>query len=247
MTARTVIDGLGWLAGYCATPLALALAAVLLLTGCGTMPRTRSPQVEVWPDMRRQEKFKPQQETVLFGDGRTSRRPPEGTVARGYLKGGGAFHSGLESEAMYTGKNPVAIDAALLKLGQARFNVYCTPCHDAAGTGKGTVALKAPTLLPTNLHDERIRKTADGEIFNVISNGKRSMSGYRFQITDERDRWAIVAYVRALQRMSSGTVDDVPAELKTALPDSKSPALLPPPPPPAVSAPAATPAGTVQK
>jgi mono/diheme cytochrome c family protein len=219
--------------GYCAAPLAVVLTAILGLSGCGTMPKTRKPQLEVWDDMRRQEKFKPQQATALFSDGRASRRPPEGTVARGYLKAEDAAHTGLESAAFYTGKNPEGIDTELLKLGQARYNVYCTPCHDRAGTGKGAVALKAPQFLPSNLHDERIKKTADGEIFHVITNGKRAMPAYRFQIASEKDRWAIVSYVRVLQRMSSGTVEDVPAEMRAGLADSNSPALLPPPPPPA--------------
>ena len=229
---RRPYQRLAWTAAYCLSPLALIVGSALMLTGCGTMPRTRNPQIEVWDDMRRQEKFKPQQQTPLFSDGRTSRRPPEGTVARGYLKAENVMFTGLKAPGMYEGKIPVAVNAELLTLGHTRFNVYCTPCHDRAGTGKGSVALKTPAWQPSNLHEDRIKKMADGEIFFIITNGKRSMPPYRFQIQSERDRWAIVAFVRALQRMSSGSIDDVPAELRSTLGDSKSQSLLPPPPPP---------------
>lgn len=225
-----------WVLGYCLAPLALIGLSVLGLTGCGAPPKSRKPQMEVWDDMRRQEKFKPQQETPMFSDGRTSRRPPEGTIARGFLKQDDIMNTGLQSPDLYAGKNPLTIDADLVHLGQARFNVYCTPCHDRAGTGKGSVALKAPQFIPTNLHDDRLRKAADGEIFNVITNGKRSMPPYKYQIASVKDRWAIVAYVRVLQRMSSGSIDDVPAEMRNTLTDSKSQSLLPPPPPPPVPA-----------
>jgi mono/diheme cytochrome c family protein len=223
---------LAWWAGYCLAPLTMILGSVLFLSGCGVPPKTRKPQMEVWDDMRRQEKFKPQQVNTMFSDGRASRRPPEGTIARGFLKADDVMTTGLQSPDLYAGKNPLTIDADLLKLGQARFNVYCTPCHDRAATGKGSVALKAPAFLPSNLHDERIKKASDGEIFNVITNGKRAMPAYKYQIASVKDRWAIVAYVRVLQRMSSGTIEDVPAEMRSTLTMSKSQTLLPPPPPP---------------
>ncbi len=242
---------LRWIAGYCLAPLAVIIIAALALTGCGNMPKTRSPQFEVWDDMRRQEKFKPQQETSMFEDHRASRRPPAGTVARGSMPVETALNTGMDSPTLYTGRNPVTVDAKLMATGEARYNVYCTPCHDRAGTGKGPVALKAPTFLPANLHDARIKNSSDGELFNVITNGKRAMPAYRYQIASVEDRWAIVAYLRALQRMSSGTVEDVPAEMRASLGNSKSQALLPPPPPPAAPpavAPGAPsmPAGTVK-
>ncbi len=229
---------LGWIVGYCLSPLALIAGSALLLTGCGTMPRTRSPQIEVWDDMRRQEKFKPQQYNAMFSDLRASRRPVEGTIARGYLHAEDAMNTGLKAPELYEGVIPVKVDADLLKLGQARFNVYCTPCHDRAGTGKGSVALKTPSWQPSNLHEDRIKKMADGEIFAIITNGKRSMPPYRYQIQSTHDRWAIVSYVRAIQRMSSGSIDDVPAEMRTSLTDSKSQTLLPPPPAPLTPPPA---------
>jgi len=233
---------LAWIAGYCIAPLAL-IAIALLTSGCGSPLKSRKPQLEVWDDMRRQEKFKPQQESTLFSDHRANRHPVEGAVARGHLRDDDVMHTGLASPDLYAGRNPLEINAELLQLGAARFNVYCTPCHDRAATGKGAVALKAPAWQPSNLHDSRVKKMADGEIFYIVTNGKRSMPAYRFQIQSERDRWAVVAYVRALQRMSSGSVDDVPAEMRSSLGESKSPSLLPPPPPPP---PAAQQPGTSQ-
>ena len=229
---------IGWAAAYCIAPLALILISVIGMTGCGSPPKARQPQLEVWDDMRRQEKYKPQQASPLFDDGRASRRPPVGTVARGYLKADETLNTGLQSADLYTGRNPFPMDAELLKLGQTRYNVYCAPCHDRAGTGKGSVALKAPQFLPANLHDDRIKHLADGDLFNTITNGKRSMPAYKFQVASAKDRWAIVAYVRAIQRMSSGTVEDVPESMRATLTNSKSQSLLPPAPPPA-AAPAA--------
>ena len=115
--------------------------------------------------------------------------------------------------SIFTGN--VKIDAALLKNGQSKFNTYCSPCHDRTGSGLGIVP-KRTLWLPTNLHEDRVVAMADGEIYDVISNGRRTMHGYRYQIL-EADRWAIVAYVRALQRSDRGTIQDVPAELRADL------------------------------
>ena len=106
------------------------------------------------------------------------------------------------STIMYIGRNPLKIDAELLAHGQRRFNTYCSPCHDRTGQGRGVVGQRA-IWIPTNLQEPRVKDMNDGEIFNVITYGRRSMPSYRFQVVD-RDRWAIVAYVRALQRTSTG-------------------------------------------
>src|SRR4051794_25621481 len=191
----------------------LALAAVAL-SGCAGQT-SRSTSIEVWPDMKRQDKGKPQQESKFFGDHRASRMPVPGTVARGFLKEDDAYFTGVLAN-QYIGKNPETMNIELLKLGQMKFNTYCSPCHDRTGKGKGIVALKEPTWQPSNLQEDRVKAMVDGEIFNVITLGRRSMPSYRFQIT-EQDRWAIVAYLRALQRTTGGTVNDVPQELRADL------------------------------
>lgn len=189
------------------------VASALALAGCAGPQRT--PPLEVWPDMDRQEKFKAQSPSALFSDGRSNRRPVEGTVAIGYLKEDEVFTTGLQN-GMYVGKNPVAVTPELLKRGQQRFNIYCAPCHDRTGQGAGVVPKHALGWIPTNLMEDRVQTMPDGEIYNVLANGRRSMPAYKYQVV-EQDRWAIVAYVRALQRASRGTIDDVPQELRSEL------------------------------
>ena len=202
---------------------ALLVLAAALLSGCAGLA-SKSPPIEVWPDMDRQHKFGAQSENPLFGDKRTQRRPPEGTVAVGLLKEDEAFHTGRGGN-MYVGLNPLApYDKATLEHGQRKFNTYCSPCHGQAGNGGGIVAKRAgPVLVPTNLINTNneggkirlIRGYTDGEIFDVVSNGRRTMKGYKYQVS-ARDRWAIIAYVRVLQRQA-GALEDVPENLRSSL------------------------------
>jgi mono/diheme cytochrome c family protein len=167
--------------------------------------------VEVFSDMRRQPKYKALGASPFFSDGRASRPPVPGTVAAGRLAGDEAFETGIAGK-MYVGRNPLPIDAALLARGRERFDIYCSVCHDRAGDGKGIVAVRT-AWLAVNLHDERVLQMTDGELFNVATYGRRTMPAYRFQISPA-DRWAIVAYVRALQRAGLGAIEDVPSELR---------------------------------
>ncbi len=156
--------------------------------------------------MKHQPKFLPQQENKFFSDLRATRMPVPDTVARGYLYDSDPLYTGVSGD-QFIGRNPLPVDEKLLKLGQMRFNTYCSPCHDRTGSGQGTVPKRA-TWLPTNLHEPRVVNMNDGEIFNIISHGRRSMPPYRNQIAAE-DRWAVVAYVRALQRTIT-TAEDAP-------------------------------------
>jgi mono/diheme cytochrome c family protein len=207
-----------WVGGYCALPLLAIVAALTFLTGCSGVQR--NPPIEVWDDMKRQGKFKPQMENTIFADHRDSRVPPDGAVARGHLNEDTTYYTGMVGE-MYVGKNPVLdqkdVDlAALLEKGHARFNTYCSPCHDKQGSGVGIVSIHVPTWQPANLMEDRVVQFADGEIFNVVSNGRRSMPAYKFQVSVE-DRWAIIAYLRVLQRAWHASPNDVPAEHRTEL------------------------------
>jgi mono/diheme cytochrome c family protein len=132
-------------------------------------------------------------------------------VAAGRIIGDEGFETGIAGK-MYVGRNPLPIDAALLARGRERFDIYCSVCHDRAGDGKGIVAVRT-AWLAVNLHDERILQMTDGELFNVATYGRRTMPAYRFQISPA-DRWAIVAYIRALQRAGLGVIEDVPSELR---------------------------------
>jgi mono/diheme cytochrome c family protein len=182
-----------------------ALAIALVLAGCGVT--TRDTPVEVFSDMRRQPKYKPQAASAFFSDGRASRTEIPGTVAAGPLR--------EVVPENYTGPNPLPATPALLARGQERFDIFCAVCHDRTGSGKGIVGQRT-SWLPTSLLDERVMKMTDGEIFSVATYGRRTMPPYRFQVP-ERDRWAIVAYVRALQRARSGKIEDVPPELRPDL------------------------------
>jgi mono/diheme cytochrome c family protein len=188
---------------------AIALFA-LALAGCGSK---RTPPIQVFPDMKDQPKYLPQAASRFFADGRELRRPVPGTVARGYLKDDDAFYAGMRRGAYVS--DPLPMDRATLDRGQERFNIYCAPCHDRTGSGRGIVAQRG-SWPAFDLTDPRIRQMPDGEIFDTITHGKRSMPAYRFQV-NERDRWAIIAYVRALQRAAAGTIADVPPELRSDL------------------------------
>jgi mono/diheme cytochrome c family protein len=189
---------------------AAAIGASLLSTGCSRFP-SQNPPIQVWPDMKVQPKYKTQAQSPFFGDQRADRRPVEGTVAQGSLEENVPLATGQEA-GQYLAKNPEPLTKEVLARGQERFNIYCAPCHDKTGSGRGVVAARS-TWVPGNLHDERIVAFVDGELYHVITHGRRSMPGYRFQIP-EKDRWAIVAYVRALQLSWRGTMADVPAELQ---------------------------------
>lgn len=191
----------------------LGALAVLALAGCGTR-YSSSPPIEYWPDMARQPKVGAQRASEFFANGRGNRMPVPGTVAVGFLKEDDAFYTGQQGG--YYVNNPVEITPELMARGQERYNIYCTPCHDRTGSGRGIVGIRTQGWVANSLIDERVSGLADGELFFVISNGRRSMPGYRWQIP-ERDRWAIVAYARALQRAANGKVDDVPTELRSEL------------------------------
>lgn len=115
---------LAWVLGYCLTPLAFVAASALFLNGCTN--RQRLTQVEVWDDMKRQPKYLPQGASEIFADGRATRRPVAGTIARGHLKYDDVYHTGMVDAETYIGKNPEKIDGDLLKLGRSRFNTYCS-------------------------------------------------------------------------------------------------------------------------
>ncbi len=191
----------------------LTIAATILLSACSSIQR--DPPILVWWDMKRQPKFRTEGETGLFADGRNTRYPPEDTVAQGYLFDETAYNTGMEGPT-YVGKSPVPVTAELLHRGQMRFNTYCSPCHDRAGTGKGIVPAHAPQWQPANLTEDRVVQLADGDIFNVITNGRRTMPPYKYQVVTS-DRWAIIAYLRVLQRAANATVADVPADQRGQL------------------------------
>jgi mono/diheme cytochrome c family protein len=187
----------------------LAVTSVGLLTvlmGCRGQTTQKTP-FWIKHGMEFQPKLLPYGANIAAADGRNMQMPPEGTVASGLLKEDDAFYRGGDLEH-YVTVNPLKVTAQLMERGQERFTIYCTPCHGQTGIGNGMV-IKAGFLQPPNLNDARIVTMLDGQIFRTISNGVRIMPSYGKQIPEE-DRWAIVAYIRALQRSQHATISDVP-------------------------------------
>lgn len=186
-----------------------------LMSGCGLLQPKKEPPLEIFSDMRRQPKYKAQAESAFFSDRRASRLPVAGTVARDQLKEDDLFFTGKQADGQWVEKSPVPPSPEWLRRGQEQFNVHCSVCHDRVGTGQGIVVAKGYPPA-ANLQDERLRKISDGHIFGVITQGIRNMPSLSHQIP-EADRWAIVSYVRALQRSQHGTLADVPPEIRSTV------------------------------
>ena len=206
--------------------LALAILGALALVPFACIATARSgasskPRIHLVQDMDNQPRFKSQQRNPLFADGRAMRPPVAGTVARGRLDEDAALATGKLGEAWAT-EIPLPVTSALMNRGRERYGVFCAPCHGLAGYGDGIVGKRADRLQegtwvpPLSFHADAVRQRSVGEIFGTITNGIRNMPAYGAQVPVE-DRWAIVAYVRALQRSQGATIEDVPPELRTQL------------------------------
>lgn len=194
-------------------PTLLIVAAVASLAGCGPGAGKDTPPLWVIPDMKAQEKYKPQQESPLFADHSASRKPVTGTISRENFYEDEGYHFG-HVNAQYVGKNPLELDEKVLKNGQKKFNVYCAPCHDRTASGNGIVGKRAGAVFqPANLHKQETRDKNDGELYSIASDGRRTMQGYRNQMSDY-DRWTVIAYLRVLQRAGGGKMEDVPENLR---------------------------------
>jgi mono/diheme cytochrome c family protein len=188
------------------------LVVAALCGGCYRGKPSTKPPLHVVPNMDSQPRHKAQGQADFFEDGAAMRTPPEHTIARGFLRENSAYYAGKTANGEFVDKIPTAESAAPRKIttelvmrGKERYSIYCVVCHDATGYAQGIVPQRSD-LQPTSFHDDRLRTIADGHIYNVITNGSDSklMQSYRHQITVE-DRWAIVAYVRALQRSQNAS------------------------------------------
>ena len=168
------------------------------------------PPIHINPNMDQTERFNPQSENDFFANRSSMRMPVEGTVARGELREDTAFYFGVDASGDTLTTIPITVNMDVVKRGQERYNIYCTPCHGSVGDGKGIVVSKG-YIPPTDFHTDLVRGYKDGHIYSVISNGIRNMPAYAHQISP-KDRWAIVAYVRALQRSQNAALDDVPED-----------------------------------
>jgi hypothetical protein len=161
-------------------------------------------------DMQDQPKFIPLRPSEFFTDGRSERPLIEGTIARGHLNDDTAFYTGKGPDGKPLDTFPFAVTADVVERGQDRYNVYCAPCHDRTGSGDGMI-VKRGYRKPPSYHIDRLRQVPNGYLYDVISRGFGAMPDYAAQIPP-RDRWAIVAYIRALQLSQNASLGDVPAD-----------------------------------
>jgi mono/diheme cytochrome c family protein len=202
---------------------AVASVVPFALAAKARYTKSDSPRIHIIQDMDSQPKYKAQRENSFFADNRAARPAIDGTVAVGDARDDDKFYKGKEGDAWtHTFPSQVVFNEATMDRGRQRFGIYCTPCHGQIGLGDGMVAKRADSLAqgtwipPTNMTQDYLRQMSVGELFNSISNGVRNMPGYAPQIKTE-DRWAIIMYVRALQRSRSGSVIDVPPDARASL------------------------------
>ena len=177
----------GWGAG-------LLLAVGLLVSGCA-------------PNMSEQPKYKGLRASDFFQDGRSARPLVEGTVAREMPSPDEVFYTG-RVQGELVAKSPVPVTRELLERGHQRFDIFCAPCHSRLGDGEGMVVLRG-FQRAASYHVDRLREAPDGHFFDVITHGYGAMAGYAARI-EAGDRWAITAYIRALQLSQDARVEDVP-------------------------------------
>jgi mono/diheme cytochrome c family protein len=211
-------------------------------TFLGISLKQARPPIQIFPDMKVQPKYDPQHESDFFADGRAARKPVQGTVPFGYvLPGRYSTNTASNSKVVSDGNGfsgstdylntgmigdfygdglPVDVTPALLERGRQRFNINCAVCHGATGVGNGIVT-QYGLVGVANFQQDRLRSMPDGQIFNTITRGKSTMGAYGPNIA-VKDRWAIIAYIRVLQRSRNGGVGDVPVEIRKEM-DKQTP------------------------
>ena len=162
----------------------LLAVAALALVGCRQ-------------DMHDQAKYEPYEVSDFFADGRASRLPVPGTVARGWLREDPHLYRGIGADGAFATTLPMPLSRDLVERGHERFDIFCSPCHGRTGDGQGMIVQRG-FKQPASLHETRLRDMPYGYYFDVMSNGFGEMSSYASQVPVE-DRWAIASYVRALQ------------------------------------------------
>lgn len=173
-------------------------------------------------DMHQAPRYDPLEQSDFFADQRASRPLVEGTVARGQLRADKAFYTGKGPDGTFLARVPVPVTREVLLRGQERFNIYCSPCHAATGEGNGMIVQRG-FKAPPSFHIDRLQQERDGYFYDVITNGFGVMQDYAAQLKPE-DRWAVVAYLRALQFSRQATVADVPEAEREQLDNPAAPA-----------------------
>ncbi|MEO7317705.1 MAG: cytochrome c [Chthoniobacteraceae bacterium] len=219
---------------------ALLIAGAVVLAFAGFRgSKSPVPPIEIFPDMDHQPKYQPQHASSFFADGSAARKPVAGTIPMGYNVPGAFlqatarnatfkpagftnqpdyFNTGTMGDSFGDGI-PAEVTEQFVKRGQERFNIHCTVCHGKVGTGNGIVS-NYGLVAVANLQVDPFKSMPDGQYFYTITNGKGNMGSYGPNIAVE-DRWAIVAYIRALQRSQAGKLADLSAEQQKTLQETK--------------------------
>jgi mono/diheme cytochrome c family protein len=200
--------------------------------------KSEEPRVHLFQGMDNQPAYRAQAANPMFDDGRAARMPVPGTIARGRFFENQAYELGYTGDVVAGGEvqwvedmaetlgDEIVFDRALLDRGQELYNRFCWLCHGYDGYGNGPIHVRARKLLdgaaagwvqPSNLHDEARLSRSDGHIYNTVTRGIRNMAGYGQSIRDPRDRWAVVAYVRALQTAGGVEADRLPPDVRPML------------------------------
>ncbi len=179
------------------------------MLGIGYLALCLSIMAGCTQQMSDQPRYKPLEASTFFEDGRSSRPLVPGTVARGHLRADAHFYTG-KSDGSAVDTFPFAVTHEVLERGQERFDIFCAPCHGRLGNGQGMVVRRGFTA-PPSFHIDRLRDAPVGHFFDVITTGFGAMADYSAQVAP-RDRWAIVAYIRALQLSQHAAFADVPSE-----------------------------------
>ena len=197
--------------------LIFALTIVMVLGIAGKRgSRSRKPPIELFPDMDRQPKLRPQEPNSFFANGQSSQPMVPGTIARDTPYQDIPVNTGrLTGLTNLVDTIPVPVTAQLMARGKERYAISCIPCHGPQADGNG-ITKKYGMAVVANLHDPRIVRMPDGEIFSIITSGKNLMGAYGANVA-VKDRWAIIAYLRALQLSKEATANDVPPELRSML------------------------------
>jgi mono/diheme cytochrome c family protein len=190
---------------------AIVLTSCIPLSGCVRGCTSSRPPIHLNPSMDDQPRVNAQSASPFFYNGASMREPVPGTVPIGGLKEDVGFFTGKGANGQLVATIPVAVNEAVLERGRERYQIYCQPCHDPRGDGRG-ILFQRGNIPTATFHQDKILNYPDGQIFDVITNGVGLMPGYRWPIPPA-DRWAIVAHVRALQRerQARGTPSGTPS------------------------------------
>jgi mono/diheme cytochrome c family protein len=204
---------------------ALALASAVAVTSCARGCTSSSPPIHLNPSMDDQPKVLTQTASNFFYNGSSMREPVPGTVPTGGLKEDAAFFTGKRADGQFVATIPVTVDDALLERGRQRYVIYCQPCHDARGDGKG-ILFQRGNVPTASFHQEKILKYPDGQMFDIMTNGMGLMPAYRWPIPPA-DRWAILAHVRDLERKRLASAASTAAAQASASPEASASAQAP--------------------